>query len=50
MAPTFLNVTWHGEDFHRPGVHDVESLIVVDALFPLDGGRRREGRKKEKKK
>jgi hypothetical protein len=25
-------------------------LILVDALFPLDGGRRREGKKKEKEK
>jgi hypothetical protein len=25
-------------------------LILVGALFPLDGGRRREGKKKEKKK
>jgi hypothetical protein len=38
---------WHEEAFHRLGVHDVESLILVDALFPLDGGRKREGKKKE---
>jgi hypothetical protein len=25
-------------------------LILVDALFPLDGGWRREGKKKEKEK
>jgi hypothetical protein len=49
MAPNFLSVTWHGEAFHRLGVHDVKSLILVDALFPLDRGKRREGKIKEKK-
>jgi hypothetical protein len=38
------------EAFHRLGVHNVESLILVDALFLLDGGRKREGKKREKKK
>jgi hypothetical protein len=41
---------WHGEAFHRLGVQDVKSLILVGALFLLDGGIRREGKKKEKKK
>jgi hypothetical protein len=47
MASNFLSVTWHGEAFHGLGVQVVKSLILVDALFPLDGGRR-EGEKKEK--
>jgi hypothetical protein len=42
MASNFLSVTWCGEDFHRLRGHDVKSLILVDALFLLDGGRRRE--------
>jgi hypothetical protein len=42
IAPNFLSATWHGEAFHN---QDVESLILVDALFPFDGGRRREGKK-----
>jgi hypothetical protein len=46
----FLSVMWHGEAFHWLGLWDVESLIPVDALFLLHGGRRREGRKKKKKK
>jgi hypothetical protein len=37
----------HGEAFHRLGVQDVENLILVGALFLLDVGRRREGKKKE---
>jgi hypothetical protein len=49
MEPDFLSVVWHREAFHSLGVQDVESLILVDALFPLDGGRRKERRKKEKK-
>jgi hypothetical protein len=40
----------HGEAFHRQGVQDVKNLILVDALFLLDQGRRREGKKKEKEK
>jgi hypothetical protein len=35
---------WHGEAFHRLGVQDVKSLILVDALSLFDGGRRREGK------
>jgi hypothetical protein len=46
MAPNFLSVTWLGEAFHGLGVQDVESLILIDALFPLDGGRRRERKEK----
>jgi hypothetical protein len=49
MAPNFLNVAWHGEAFPRLGVQGIESLILFDALFLLEGGRRREGKKKEKK-
>jgi hypothetical protein len=48
MAPNFLSTVWHGEAFHGLGVQDVESLILIDALFLLDGGRRRK-RKNEKK-
>jgi hypothetical protein len=50
MVPNFLSVMWYGEAFHELWVRDVESLILVDDLFPLDGGRRRERKKKEKKK
>jgi hypothetical protein len=35
--------------FHGLGIHNAESLILVDALFLLDGVRRREAKKKEKK-
>jgi hypothetical protein len=38
------NVVWGG--FHRLSVQDVETLILVDALFLLDGGRR-EGKKRK---
>jgi hypothetical protein len=44
-VPNFLSAVWRGEAFHGIGVQGVESLILVDALFPLDGGRRREGKK-----
>jgi hypothetical protein len=33
MAPNFLSITWHGKAFHGLGVQDVESLILVGALF-----------------
>jgi hypothetical protein len=33
---------WYGEPFHWLGVQDVKGLILVDAFFPLDEGRRRE--------
>jgi hypothetical protein len=49
MAPNFFSVTCCGEAFHGLEVQDVESLILVDVSFQLDGGRRREGKKKEKK-
>jgi hypothetical protein len=39
MVPNFLSVMWRGEAFHRLGVQDVESLIVVDASFLFDGKR-----------
>jgi hypothetical protein len=45
MAPDFLSAVWR-EASHELGVQDVESLILIDALFPLDGGRRREGKEK----
>jgi hypothetical protein len=38
MVPTFLSAVWHGEAFHRM----LQSQILVDALFLLDGGRKRE--------
>jgi hypothetical protein len=38
-----------GETFHSLGDQDVVSFILFDALFLLDGGRRREGKKEEKK-
>jgi hypothetical protein len=44
MATNFLSVTWLGETLHELGVQDAESLILVDVLFLLDGGRRREGK------
>jgi hypothetical protein len=49
MGPNFLSVTWGGKAFHRVRVQDVDFLILVDALFLPDGGRR-EGKKKEEKK
>jgi hypothetical protein len=41
----FLNAAWCEEDFHRLGVQNIKSLLLVDSLYPLDGGRRRERRK-----
>jgi hypothetical protein len=35
MAPDFLSAVWRGEAFHRLGVQDIESLILVDALVLL---------------
>jgi hypothetical protein len=35
MVPNFLSIMLHGEAFHRLGVQDVESLILVGALFLL---------------
>jgi hypothetical protein len=49
MAPHFLSVTY-GEAFHGLGVQGVKGLILVGALFLLDGGRRRKEKKKKKKK
>jgi hypothetical protein len=48
MAPNFLSAAWREEACHRIGVQDVDILILVDALFPLDGGRRRKGKKEKK--
>jgi hypothetical protein len=50
MASNFLSVTWHGEALCGLGVQGVKGLILVGVLFPLDGGRIREGKKQEKKK
>jgi hypothetical protein len=50
MAPNFLSAVWLGKAFHTVGVQDVESLILVSALFPLVEGWRRKGKKKQKKK
>jgi hypothetical protein len=41
---------WHGEAFHGLGIQDVKSLILVDPLFLLNRGKRRERKKKEKEK
>jgi hypothetical protein len=41
---------WLGEEFPRQGVQCVKGLILVGALFPFDGGRKREGKEKEKRK
>jgi hypothetical protein len=46
MAPNFLSAAWLGEDSHVIGVEDIKRLILCDALFSLDGGRRRKGKKK----
>jgi hypothetical protein len=37
-------VAWEG--FPQLGFQDVKSLILVGALFLLEGGKRREGKKK----
>jgi hypothetical protein len=42
------NMAWG--DFHGLGVHYINSLILADALLPLDGGRRVEENKKIRKK
>jgi hypothetical protein len=34
-------------DFHGLGVQGVKGLILVDALFPLDGGEEEKERKKK---
>jgi hypothetical protein len=39
-----------GEAFPGLGVQGIEGLIMVGALFSFDGGRSREGKKKEKRK
>jgi hypothetical protein len=48
MVPTFLIAAWCGDTFHRLGVQDVIDIDSVDALFLLDGRRRREGEKKKR--
>jgi hypothetical protein len=48
MVANFLSVIWHGEAFQGLGVQDVISLILVGALFPFNGRRRRKGKEKKK--
>jgi hypothetical protein len=48
MVPNFLSIISCRESFHGLGVQDVEGLILIGALFPLDE-RRREGKKKKEK-
>jgi hypothetical protein len=50
MTPNFLSAVLCGEAFCGLGVHYVKSFILVDALFLLDGGKRRERKKERKKK
>jgi hypothetical protein len=45
---SLCDLVW--EAFSQLAVQDVEGLIIVGALFLLDGGRRKEGNKKEKRK
>jgi hypothetical protein len=42
MMTTFFSAAWHGEAFCRQGFRMLQSLVLVDPLFLLDGGRRRE--------
>jgi hypothetical protein len=46
MAPNFLSAVWHGEAFHRLGVQDVKSLILLMFYFHL----MEEGEEKKKRK
>jgi hypothetical protein len=46
MAPDFLTVTWHREDFPGLGVQGVKGLILDGALSLLDRGMKREEKKK----
>jgi hypothetical protein len=50
MAQNFLSIMWCGQAFLGLEFQDVESLILVGALFLLDGRRRREQRKKKREK
>jgi hypothetical protein len=45
-ASSFLSVTCCGEAFPSQGVQVVEGMILVGALFPLDGGEEEKERKK----
>jgi hypothetical protein len=47
MVPCFLSAACCGEAFHKLDIQDVESFILVDALLLLDGGSRKEGKKKK---
>jgi hypothetical protein len=49
MAPNFLSIMWLREAFHGLRIQDVKSLILFDALFLLDGRKRREGKKEKKR-
>jgi hypothetical protein len=50
MASNFFSIIWCGEAFYKLGVQDVKSLILVGALFTLDGGGRKERKKKKSRK
>jgi hypothetical protein len=47
MVPNFLHVMWSGVAFHWLRVQNFENLILVIALFPPDGGKRRKERRKK---
>jgi hypothetical protein len=49
VVPTFLSAVWHWEVFHGVGVQDIAEFILTDALFLLDGGGRREGKKERER-
>jgi hypothetical protein len=50
IVPTFLGAVWCVEAFNGVGVQDVESLILVGALFLLDGGMRKEEKERKQKR
>jgi hypothetical protein len=50
MAPNYLSSTWCVEAFPKLGVQGVEGSILVGASSLLNGGKRREGKEKEKRK
>jgi hypothetical protein len=49
QPPNFLSVTCCREAFPKLEVQGVKGFILVSSLFPLDGGRRREVKKRGKK-
>jgi hypothetical protein len=50
MAPDFLSASWYGEAFHKLGVQDVDSLILVNAFFHLMEEEEEKERKKKRRK